>query len=811
MTKLPSYGDLQNRIANLEKELSSIKTKQAGNPFDVNPELFFDISEYSNNAVAIFESNDNGETFIIKYINKKAEEIEKIKRLKVIGKKLEIAFPSVLKSGFKEALHRVFQKNKPEEFASTIVTQGDIHEWKHNYIYKLSDNEIVSIYVDGKERKNREFEHKIDQEKLEIAIEAANYYPFEINLITNKITAHLELYTSLGYTETEYSVLSENTGSLIHPDDFIMLKEKLDLAIKDRFFEFNTEFRIKNKKGKWFWFIARGRIVEENSNNEPLQVVGLLKNIQEDKEILSKLRTSEENFRQLSENIKDAFWLRSLDHKLILANTACVSILGKDFIKVFRDFEYYKKWVHPNDRKGVVKIREENLKYPEKNHQYEHRITHADGTVKWLWIRTFPVYNESGKLYRRAGIASDITEQKNLLSELLVAKEKAEQSDNLKSAFLANMSHEIRTPMNGILGFAELLKDAFISESEKIEYLKIIDSNGKQLLSLINDIIDVAKIEAGQITISNSYTELNPLIKETFRLFITEQKRLNKQKVIFDLKIPFDENNIILTDVLRLQQILNNLLSNAFKFTTKGSISFGYKIINNNSSAYYQFFVADTGIGIEEKMQDFIFKRFGQVQVKQSKNNQGTGLGLAISKGLVDLLGGKIWVESTPENITDGISGNSIFYFTIPITQKANTDDITHRELNSNKEMKTFDELNILVVEDDKDNLDYLRRLLIKLGANVASARTGEEAIEIIKSNSQIKVVLMDIRLPDMDGFETTRVIKKLKPNLPVIAQTAYAMYNDREKCLENGCDDYISKPLNKDILIEKINQYIYN
>jgi PAS domain S-box-containing protein len=811
MGKLPSYEDLQNKIAGLEKELSSLKTEQFSNPFNLNSKLFYDACEYSKNAIAIFESEDNGETFNIKYFNKKAEKVEKVKRQKIIGKNLETAFPSVLKSGFKEALQRVFNKNKPEEFPATIISPGKIIEWKHNYIYKLSDTEIVCIYVDETEKKNQEFKYKLNEEKLQIAIESARYYPFEINLITNKITTLAELYSSLGYNKTEHSALMENTGSLIHPNDLKMLTEKLSLANKERFIEFNTEFRIQNKKGKWIWFIARGKSVDGDINNKPLQIVGLLKNIQEDKEILSKLRTSEENFRQLSENINDAFWLRTLDHKILFANPACVKIVGKKFLRVFQDLEHYKNWIHPDDRERVVKSRENNLKFPEKNHLYEHRIIRTNGSVRWLWIRTFPVYNEKGKLYRRAGIASDITEQKNLLSELLIAKEKAEQSDKLKSAFLANMSHEIRTPMNGILGFAELLKDGFITEKEKVEYLKIIDSNGKQLLSLINDIIDVAKIEAGQININKSYTQLNPFLKETYQLFLAEQIRLNKQGVILNIKIPFNENNIIQTDLIRLQQILNNLLNNAFKFTSKGSINFGYEIINNNGSAYYQFFVADTGIGIEEKVQELIFKRFGQVLTKQQKNKQGTGLGLAISKGLIDLLGGKIWLESSPENISKGISGSSIFYFTIPVAQKANTYDLTHKVIKSNEEMKTLDDLNILVVEDDRDNLEFLRRLLVKHGANVITACCGEEAVEIIKTNDQIQIVLMDIRLPDMDGLETTKLIKNLKPSLPVIAQTAYAMYNDREMCLENGCDDYISKPLNKDILIEKINQYIYN
>ena len=270
------------------------------------------------------------------------------------------------------------------------------------------------------------------------------------------------------------------------------------------------------------------------------------------------------------------------------------------------------------------------------------------------------------------------------MSDLFMAKEKAEESDKLKSAFLANMSHEIRTPMNGILGFAELLKEKSLSEKEKVDYLKIIDFNGKQLLNLLNDIIDVAKIEAEQLSINKTVAEINPLLKEIYRLFFEEQKRLKKHNISFNLEMP-EDNNIIFTDIARLQQILNNLISNAFKFTYFGSINFGYEIINNNGSKYYQFFVSDTGIGISETMKKYIFERFGQIHSEKHKNKHGTGLGLAISKGLIELLNGKIWLESTPENILESIPGGSTFYFTIPIINNVSSNELNKLESKQKK------------------------------------------------------------------------------------------------------------------------------
>ncbi|MCK5170035.1 MAG: hypothetical protein KAQ75_09155, partial [Bacteroidales bacterium] len=239
--------------------------------------------------------------------------------------------------------------------------------------------------------------------------------------------------------------------------------------------------------------------------------------------------------------------------------------------------------------------------------------------------------------------------------------------------------------MNGILGFTELLKDSDISVDDKENYIKIIDFNGKQLLSLIDDIIDVAKIEADQLSINKTVFEINPFLEEVFKVFSEEQKRLNKESIYFSLHIPNNDQDSIFTDNLRLQQILNNLLTNAFKFTDLGSISLGYKIISKNEIHNYQFFVADTGIGITENVQSLIFERFGQDYTNKYKNQHGTGLGLAICEGLIDLLGGEIWVESTPENILKGIPGSSTFYFTIPIINNVSSNELNKLESKQKK------------------------------------------------------------------------------------------------------------------------------
>jgi PAS domain S-box-containing protein len=673
MEKQPSYEELLKKISQLENKLSNLKSEQSQNPFNINQSLFFEISEYSKNAIALFETKDGGKSFIIKYFNKKAEEIEKVKRENVIGKNLAESFPSVLNSGFLEALQRVFRLSVPEEFPAIVFSSGKIIEWRHNYIYKLSDDELVSIYIDETENKIKDYELNKQQEKFKSLVTLLPEVIYETDIHGNITFANLKAFDIFGYTPEDLEK-GLNIVQIFAPEEIERVKENFEKVLKAGNVA-GEEYIALTKSGKKFPILVYSNVIKDGENIKGLR--GIVVNISDLKKAQEQLRTSEENFRQLSENITDAFWLRSLDNKVIYSNSACYKIVGENFKDVFEDFNIYKKWIHPDDRKGVITKRENNLKNQDKNHFYEHRIIKSDGEVRWLWIRTFPVFNEKGELFRRAGIASDITEQKKLMSDLFILKEKAEESDRLKSAFLANMSHEIRTPMNGILGFAELLKADFITNKEKSDYLKIINLNGKQLLNLINDILDVAKIGSNQLTINKEHTEINPLLKKIYHLFIEEQKRLKKQKIKFFLKIPDSGNNIIFTDITRLQQILYNLLSNAFKFTDYGSVNFGYEIINNNDSKYYQFFVSDTGIGITKNMKKNIFERFGKVLPEKYKNQSGTGLGLAISKGLIELLNGKIWLESTPENILEDIPGGSTFYFTIPIINNVSSDELS--------------------------------------------------------------------------------------------------------------------------------------
>jgi len=393
----------------------------------------------------------------------------------------------------------------------------------------------------------------------------------------------------------------------------------------------------------------------------------------------------------------------------------------------------------------------------------------------------------------QAGIA---LHRRQVEIELIKAKEKAEESDKLKSAFLANMSHEIRTPMNGILGFTQLLSMPGVSKEEQAEYIAAINSNGKLLLSLINDIIDISRIEAGQLTICPEPVEIQALANETFNGIVTDAVRKEKSGVVFRMEEdPECADLLIQTDPVRLKQILQNLLSNAIKFTDEGEIVLGYQKKNNN----LHFYVRDTGIGIQPEKQKVIFERFVQADPSATRRFGGSGLGLAISKGLADLLGGTLTLKSQP-------GAGSVFTLILPIEK---TSIFKEEQKTVHPMAEKWNNTTVLIVEDDKFSAKYLDTVLRKHGITPLTVARASEGFQLLREHPEIALVLMDIQLPEMNGYDATRQIKAEFPHIPVIAQSANAFDDDRQKCLDSGCNDYISKPIQQEKLISLLKKYL--
>jgi len=403
---------------------------------------------------------------------------------------------------------------------------------------------------------------------------------------------------------------------------------------------------------------------------------------------------------------------------------------------------------------------------------------------------------EKGKRAAEYAILNEeLTESINQIQkiniELKFAKEKAEESDMLKSIFLANMSHEIRTPMNSIMGFSDLLLEQGLSKKQIGNYVQIIHSSSLQLLTVISDILDISKIEAGQINFRFDLIEVNKLMNQLFKTY-KKSVLLKNNRLKCTCENPKETVQTI-SDGNRIKQVLCNLIDNSIKFTNDGEIDFGYKKKGN----YIEFYVKDNGIGISPENHELIFQRFRQIDVTDNRIYGGNGLGLAISKALVEKLGGTISLKS---NIGKG----SDIRFTIPILnkKKAPTENVISYELNG--EGKT-----ILIAEDEINSYAYFEEILSASKVNILHAWNGSEAVEFVKNNSDISLVLMDIKMQEIDGYEALRIIKKIRPNLPVIAQTAYALNIDRTHSLEVGFDNYISKPIAKNALIELITGYL--
>lgn len=390
-----------------------------------------------------------------------------------------------------------------------------------------------------------------------------------------------------------------------------------------------------------------------------------------------------------------------------------------------------------------------------------------------------------------------LTEEKLLKQnkELDKAKRKAEENDKLKTSFLNNLSHEIRTPLNGILGFSSLLTKDTLPQEKRTEFGNIINDSGAQLLDIVNDILDISKIETNQIVISCTDVDVNLELINLKKFF---KPQFEEKGLSLFLEIPNNSNSpVVVTDKTRLIQVLTNLIKNASKFTPEGYVKFGYRFIDN----YIRFFVEDSGIGIAGENHKSVFERFRRISDENIVNFRGTGLGLSISKAFIEKLGGEIGLESE-------LGKGSTFYFTLPFESKVNE----HSDKNANPELEPeaqFSGSKVLIVDDEPINQYYLREVLTEMAIHPVMANNGVEAVNIIKSDGKIDLVLMDLKMPVMDGYTATRQIKQYNSNIPIVAQTAHAMVDDKEKALSAGCDDYISKPINRKALGVILNRFL--
>ncbi len=614
---------------------------------------------------------------------------------------------------------------------------------------------------------------------------------FYVNQFASKIT---------GYTKSE--LLNMNIRDMFHSNVLKTSPLRFDLVNSGTTVKIQRELTKKNKE------ILLVEMVSQKLPNE--NIITILHDVSEKKKLHSALKESELKYKLLFDTLPYGGEVLSPAGIILNVSSGTLEMLGYEKNEMIN--KHISKFIH---KKSIKTFKERFSKIKKGNKiSAEVCLLKKDGSKISVLRAGQPILDTKDEVSSILTLSLDISKikkaeqmllEKNkeferqnqgyilLNHELKIAKEKAEESNRLKSAFLANMSHEIRTPMNGILGFSQLLNTPGISEEKITEYTSIILQSGNHLLDIINDIIDISKIDAGQFNVSKSIININNSLRELYIFFQSFQKIEEGLELKINLPLPNNDVNI-LTDQTRFLQIFTNLINNAIKFTDEGFVEFGYQIEKGNLI----FYVKDTGIGIEKKMQTVIFDRFMQATTNTEKLYGGTGLGLAICKACTELLGGEIWMESKHGQ-------GSIFKFTIDT--KTSTNPIKKNNPKINGNTKYLGE-KILVVEDDRDSFSYIEAILNEKKINFIHVDTAQKAIDTVNKN-KISLILMDIQLPGKDGNYAIRKIKKTHPNIPIIVQSAYAFEKEKEKSFGAGCDDYLVKPIRKKDLTDKILQHL--
>lgn len=544
------------------------------------------------------------------------------------------------------------------------------------------------------------------------------------------------------------------------------------------------------KFGEIIWTRINGAPVKDKEGNI-IGTVGIITDITEEIKSKKALEESQSVFRNVFEsaNVGKSITLPTGE---INVNEAFCEMLG--YTKEELSKKTWMQLTPDEDIESSQKFLDKMLNGEKDKVRFNKRYIHKNGKHIWADVSVALEKHQNGKPKYFITTVVDITEKKKSEEDLIKAKEKAEESEKLKSAFFANMSHEIRTPMNGILGFLDLLKQPDLTEENKIKFINIVNKGGERLLNTINDIIEISKIDSKQLKLNLAEVNVIEIMNYHYNFFIPQAKEKG-----IELKITEsiqEKDSAIESDKYKLDGILTNLIKNAIKFTGKGTIELGSRLINNE----LLFYVKDTGVGIPPDRLEAIFGRFVQADLKAySRPYEGSGLGLSIVKGYAELLSGKIWVESE-------IGKGSTFYFSIPYKPTKRKGE---KELNMKTNNPKLKNIKVLVVEDDETCQIYLDNILQKEGMEIINCTNGKDAIDKVKEMNDISIILMDIKMPVMNGYQAVKLIRTFNTEIPIIAQTAYAMEEDKYLTIEAGCNDYVSKPIDKNELINKIYNYV--
>lgn len=648
-----------------------------------------------------------------------------------------------------------------------------------NFLEHKSISGILINIADISDRKKAELEIRESEERYR-ALHDASFGGIAMHDQGVIFDCNHGLEEITGYAREE--LLNMNGLLLIAKDYRDLVRKNIETGYTECY-----EAIGERKDGQQYDLRLQGKNIPYKGKN--VRIVEF-RDISEQKATERKLIDQQSLFKTMFNTIKEGIVITDIDGTIIMANESMQTIFGLDAYqlingsikRLFPEEEIY------ND---VVK-----RCFNSNNNSYTHTTyLHANGEAFQGEIFGTKLYNSNGDWIGNIAVNRDITKSIKTLEDLQKAKSQAEESSRLKTEFINNMSHEVRTPMNGIIGFSEMLNMPNLSEEKRNYFIKIIQNSSEQLLRIIDDILEISILETNKLKVNYSEVCLNDLIME---IYANYDNITNEHKVPLQIKKGLsDEDSTFTSDESKLKKILNSLLANAIKYTDKGHIELGYYLENKTLKIY----IKDTGSGIDPEDHELIFERFAQAEKDISQKKGGLGLGLSISKENAKLLEGEISVKSA-------LKEGATFTLSLPFNN-ATSDETNNTETTQGLHSDKF---TILVAEDEDVNYLYLEAVIdteYKDKYILLHAHNGQEAIDIALERNDIDLVLMDIKMPIINGHEATEKIKAEKPNLTIIAQTAYTTAKDIDAAREHGCDDFISKPINRNDLIELINKHI--
>ena len=693
-----------------------------------------------------------------------------------------------------ELISKAFQQQKQEQ-EEIKLHHGEKQIWWNVLIIPetdpVSQQQSVLIVLKNITR-YKKIEEKLfeSEQRYQMATEAADLGIWDIVVESGKTFYSRRWKSILGFYPDEIDDNSSVWENFLHPDDKERMISFLKNFIDSDLRLYEAEFRMRHKNGNYIWIKSRATALR-NEEGKAIRLLGTHRDITEEK-------MSESELKKLHQAVS-----QSPISVIITDKEGCIEFFNPAFCKItgWNDEEIIGK------KPSILKSGFHTTSYYDKlwktitsgnEWQGEFKNKKKNGEFYWELASISPIRNSFGTITHFVKISENITYLKKIEKDLKKAKQDAEIANNYKNHFLANMSHEIRTPINTIIGFSELIKNESLSIQKRNKYSEIIEENSQALLRLIDDIIDVAKIEANELKIKKEACSLGDMFAELEMTYNNFLKRKQKHKVELVFSIPKEaHHDIIFTDSYRLKQILNNLYLNALKYTETGHIEIGYTILNDSK---LRFFVSDTGVGIPQNQIKHIFKRFNYIDETTVANSPGAGLGLSICKDLALLLGGDINVRTVEGE-------GSIFYLTLPY-DKIKIPMVGSTLMPTTQSKYNFRNFTIMIAEDTPYNYEYLYSILQRTGANVVWAKDGIDVLKMYNS-SKIDLILMDIQLPEISGYEATTQIRLTDQTLPIIAQTAYAMAEDRQKCMEVGCNDVLVKPIRMDEVLSTVAKYL--